>query len=59
MVECYQVGFERDVFYMVQNNAIFYLTMLCKQLMTDREAFLGHLPLVEKVAGLLRRMTHD
>lgn len=44
---------------MIQNNAIYYLAMLCKQVMTKREAYLAHTPIIERLCPLLRSFTHD
>ena len=29
--EFYMLGFENDSFYMIQNNVVYYIVMLCKQ----------------------------
>ena len=59
VAECYQIGEQKDVFYMIQNNAVYYLAMLAQQHMLQKETFVAHLGLVEKVVGLLRKMTHE
>jgi hypothetical protein len=46
MADCYRLGFEKDVFYMIQNNAIYYIAMLCKQFMTKKESYLNHLQII-------------
>ena len=58
MAECYQTGSQKDVFYMVQNNGVYYLAMLVKQFITQKETFVGHLGLIEKIVTLIKKMTH-
>jgi hypothetical protein len=57
--ECYRMGFEKDVFYMIQNNAIYYMAMLCKQTMTKRESYISHTSIIERLCPLLRSFAHD
>jgi hypothetical protein len=44
---------------MIQNNAIYYIAMLCKQFMTKKESYLNHLQIIEKICPLITNFTHD
>ena len=35
------LGFENDLFFMIQNNVIFYLSMLCKQYLVKKENYIS------------------
>lgn len=44
---------------MIQNNVIYYITMLCKQFMTKKESYLNHISIIEKICPLLVSFSHD
>lgn len=44
---------------MIQNNAIYYLVMLCKQFMTKKENYLNHISVIEKLCPIIRSFSHD
>jgi hypothetical protein len=57
--ECYLLGFENDLFFMIQNNVIFYIAMLCKQYLTKRDTYFNLELVADRLCSLIRCFCHD
>jgi hypothetical protein len=53
------LGFENDSFYMIQNNVVFYLSKLCSENLTKKEAFLASIPLAEALCSIVCSFCHN
>lgn len=44
---------------MIQNNAIYYLSMICKQYMLKKEHYINHIAIIEKLCTLIKTFIYD